>query len=41
MICETYPDWSPGRAGALGGRAGAQPPGPLGLPFVLVASRVF
>jgi len=43
IIRETGADWPPGqgRAGALGGRAGALPPGPLGLPFILVASGVF
>jgi len=29
------------RAGTLGGRAGALPPGPLGFPFVPVASGLF
>ena len=29
------------RAGAQGGRAGALPPSPIGLPFVLVASGHF
>jgi len=28
-------------AGALGGRAGALPPGPIAFPFVPVASGVF
>jgi len=40
-IRETCPDWSLGRAGAQGGRAGAPPPSPLDLLFVLVASGVF
>ena len=30
-----------GRAGAQGGRAGALPPGPFGLPFVPVTSGLF
>jgi len=41
IIGETGPDWPRGRAGAQGGRAGALPPGPLGLPFVPVASGLF
>ena len=38
IIREAEPDWLPEQGGRPRGRAGALPPGPLGLPFVLVAS---
>jgi len=41
IIREPGADWPQGRAGALGGRVGALPLGPLDLPFVPVASGVF
>jgi len=41
IIREAGADWPPGQGGRPRGRAGALLPGPLGLPFVPVASGVF
>jgi len=41
MIRVVEPDWLSGKGGCPRGRAGALPPGLLGLPLVPVASRVF
>ena len=41
IIREAEPDWLPEQGGCPKGRAGALPLGPLGLPFVPVASGVF
>jgi len=41
IILEAGADSLPGLGGRSRGRAGALPSGPLGLSFVLVASRVF
>ena len=41
IIQEFGSDWTPGHGGHPRGRAGALPPSPSGLPFVLVASRLF
>jgi len=41
MISEVELNWFSGLGAAQGGRAGALPPGPIGLPFVPVASGLF
>ena len=41
IIRDAGDDWLPGQGGRPTGRVGALPPGPLGLPFVPMASGVF